>query len=60
MFRDLEPPGLAVQRAIRWIGQERRSRPVTDTVKLVDEASRRFDLTPTEEEFLLQLLTVKV
>lgn len=60
MFRDLAPPGWAVQQAIRWVGQARAERPDTNIVRLIDEAAIRFDLTPREEEFLLHLLRMPV
>jgi len=40
--------------AIKWIDEELRDRPGADRVKLVDEAARRFDLSPLEEDFLLR------
>lgn len=56
MFRDLQPPNEWVHRAILWISEQRIQRPSADTVALIDEASKRFDLTPVEEEFLYQAL----
>jgi hypothetical protein len=40
--------------AIKWIDEELRDRPGSDRVKLLDEAARRFDLSPLEEDFLLR------
>jgi hypothetical protein len=34
-----------------------REQPNTDRVKLVDEASRRFDLTPLDADFLFRHLS---
>ena len=49
MSRDtLLPHGEALRRAIRWLSDERRH-----DAQAIDEAARRFDLTPVEEEFLL-------
>jgi len=49
MSRDtLLPHGEALRRAIRWLSDERRH-----DAQAIDEAARRFDLTPAEEEFLL-------
>lgn len=49
MSRDtLLPRGEALRRAIRWLSDERRH-----DVAAIEEAARRFDLTPAEEEFLL-------
>jgi hypothetical protein len=52
MSRDtLLPHGEALRRAIRWLSDERRH-----DAQAIDEAARRFDLTPAEEEFLLRWL----
>ena len=42
------PHGEALRRAIRWLSDECRH-----DADAIDEAARRFDLTPAEEEFLL-------
>jgi hypothetical protein len=47
----LLPHGEALRRAIRWLSDERRH-----DAQAIDEAARRFDLTPAEEEFLLRWL----
>lgn len=43
------PAGDDLRRAVRWISEQ----PGCD-VKTVEEASRRFDLSPADEEFLIQ------
>ena len=45
-----------IKHAITWIDERLRDQPGADRVKLVDEASRRFDLTPLDEDFLLRHL----
>ena len=45
-----------VKQAIAWIDDKLREKPDTDRVKLVDEASRRFDLTPLDADFLFRHL----
>lgn len=40
------------KRALDWINVQLRDNPGTSRVALVDEASRRFDLSPLEGEFL--------
>ena len=45
----LLPKGENLRRAIRWLSE---NRPLTQ--ELIDKAGQRFDLTPLEEEFLLQ------
>ncbi len=43
------PEGEALRHAIQWLSeQERRD------AKTIEEASRRFDLSPADEEFLLR------
>lgn len=45
-----------IKQAIAWIDETLRAKPGADRVKLVDEAGRRFDLTPLDAEFLLRHL----
>ena len=44
----LIPSGEGLRRALRWLSDEHRHDPAA-----VEEASVRFNLSPTEEEFLL-------
>lgn len=48
-----QPEGEALRRAVRWISQRREEEPERGLVALVDEAARRFNLTPKDEEYLL-------
>ncbi len=43
-------------RAVRWISDQRLQGDERPLHLLIDEASRRFDLTPKEEQGLLALL----
>jgi hypothetical protein len=52
------PPGETIRRALAWISDERAARPEASLVRLIEEASVGFDLSPAEEEWLLQLMTV--
>lgn len=45
-----------IRQAITWIDEQVRDNPAADRVKLLDEASRRFDLTPLDADFLLRHL----
>ena len=38
-----------LRRAVRWISEQGRC-----TLEVIEEASRRFDLSPADEEFLLR------
>lgn len=46
----------AIKQAIRWLDEQLREQPSADRLTLVDEASRRFDLTPLDADFLIRHL----
>jgi hypothetical protein len=41
-----------IKQAVKWIEDRLADDPGADRVTLVDEASRRFDLTPLDADFL--------
>ena len=43
-----------IKKAVDWIDEQLRDKPTADRMKLVDDASRRFDLSPLDEDFLLR------
>ena len=45
-----------IKQAVKWIDEQLADRPDADRMKLVDDAGRRFDLTPLDAEFLLRFL----
>lgn len=45
-----------IRQAVKWIDDQLRDNPSADRVKLVDDASRRFDLTPLDTDFLFRHL----
>ncbi|HEY7538551.1 MAG TPA: hypothetical protein VIF11_00310 [Methylomirabilota bacterium] len=45
-----------IKQAVKWIEEQLHDRPDADRVKLVDEASRRFDLSPLDADFLFRHL----
>jgi hypothetical protein len=45
-----------IKQAVQWIEDQLRDRPNADRVTLVDEASRRFDLSPVDSDFLFRHL----
>ena len=51
------PDGEHVRRAVRWISDRRRDQLKLSALRLVDEAARRFDLSPLEEEWLIRTFT---
>ena len=46
-----------LRKAILWIGEQRREFPDELLVKVLDEAGRKFDLTPAQSEALFDMLT---
>lgn len=45
-----------IKQAVKWIEEQLRDNPGVERVKLVDEASRRFDLSPLDSDFLFRHL----
>lgn len=45
-----------IRQAIKWIDAQLADNPDLDRVKLVDEAARRFDLSPLDQDFLFRHL----
>ena len=45
-----------IKQAVKWLEEQLHDRPGADRVKLVDEASRRFDLSPLDADFLFRHL----
>ena len=41
-----------IKQAVQWIDDQLRDDPKADRAKLVDEAGRRFDLSPLDSDFL--------
>jgi dienelactone hydrolase len=47
------PPSQLLQRAVRWLSDERSANPGRSALSVVEEASFRFDLSPSEEEWMI-------
>jgi hypothetical protein len=45
--------GDAIRGAMKWLAERRLEAPSAPRLGLIDEAARRFDLTPLEVEFLV-------
>lgn len=43
---------VGLKRAIDWIGETRRDTPAARVGLLIDEAARKFDLSPPQADFL--------
>lgn len=41
-----------IKQAVKWLDEQIQERPGADRATLVDEASRRFDLSPLDADFL--------
>ncbi len=48
------PHGESLRRALRWLDDRAKDEPKLDRTRAVSEAAQRFDLSPMEEDFLLQ------
>jgi len=46
-----------IKQAVKWIDEQLHDNPLADRTKLIDEAGRRFDLTPLDSEFLVRQLS---
>jgi hypothetical protein len=45
-----------IRQAVKWIDDQLQDNPKADRVKLLDDASRRFDLSPLDQDFLYRHL----
>lgn len=48
---------IGVKKAIEWIGQRRKENPNVGLTILVEEACRKFDLSPLQADFLYRHFT---
>jgi hypothetical protein len=48
-----------VKQAVKWLDDQLRDNPRADRTALIDEASRRFDLSPLDAEFLYRHLAAR-
>jgi hypothetical protein len=46
-----------IKQAVKWIDEQLHDNPQANRTKLIDEAGRRFDLTPLDSEFLVRQLS---
>lgn len=45
-----------IKQALKWIDDQLTDNPKADRVTLIDEASRQFDLSPMDADFLFRHL----
>lgn len=51
---ETQPQGEKLRRAVRWVSDQLREHENQPLMRLVNEATLRFDLTPREGEFLIE------
>jgi hypothetical protein len=52
----IQPEGESLRKAVKWISEERQYGPGKKLAKLIEEACFRFNLSPTEAEYLTNFL----
>ncbi len=52
----VRPEGEAIKKAVQWVGEERKANPDRDLNQLVEEASRKYDLSPADADFLFRMV----
>jgi hypothetical protein len=48
---------IGLKKAVQWIDEQRRENPKAAVAALIDEASRRFELSPIQADFLYRHFT---
>jgi hypothetical protein len=48
-----------VKQAVKWLDDQLRDHPQADRTTLLDEAARRFDLSPLDADFLYRHLAAR-
>jgi hypothetical protein len=51
------PEGEILRRAIQWINEQQELTPKSTLIALVEEAGKRFDLSPKDSDFLIRFFT---
>ena len=51
------PEGEIIRRAIQWISEQRESVQQLPLIELIDEAGKKFDLSPKDCDFLIRFFT---
>jgi hypothetical protein len=58
-MKDMLPKGESLKRAVKWISEQLSLESNQDLIKLLNEATLRFDLTPKDSEFLFHFYSKK-
>ena len=48
----VQPEGEDLRKAVKWISDERKYGPEKTLLKLIEEASLKFDLSPVDADYL--------
>ena len=51
----VQPEGEMIRKAVLWISEEKQASPEKNRLKLLEEASIKFNLSPVEEDYLAKL-----
>jgi hypothetical protein len=54
------PEGEAIRKAVKWIDERRQEEGPGPLYKLLEEASLKFNLSPSDSEFLQRFFKVQV
>jgi hypothetical protein len=52
----VQPAGEDLRKAVKWISEERKYNPGQKLSELIEKACLKFDLSPMDAEYLLNLL----
>ena len=55
----IQPEGEKIRKAVKWISDERQYNPGQKNSALIEEACLKFDLSPMDAEYLLNVLKEK-
>ena len=50
---NIQPEGEGLRKAVKWISDERKYGAEKTLLKLIEKASLKFDLSPVDEEYLI-------
>ena len=51
----LQPEGEDLRKAVKWISEEHMDKPDRNYRSIIDEACLKFNLSPKDAEYLLQM-----
>ncbi len=52
----MQPQGEDLRKAVKWVSEERKFNPKKKVQAIIEEACIKFDLSPTDADFLLRNL----